>query len=606
MMKILNFQLVPVTLFVLCFSFSLRGQLHKKGLSLKAIYEPVFVGRPSDNAFNGLVRLPGGEIRHYGFAGNWDNPSSYFYICSKDNGLHWNKKIIHDTINFTGENMPPPVCSPHSGDFIRLISNSQGTFVLRSQKGIDGSYQKILIDKGSYEMVRQPIFLSKCRRMLVTCQKNWNDGEKEILQSCVFYSDDDGYNWKLSEVPVGPYFKTQWPHAKSRWQNYAVEPTIAELKNGRLWMLLRTSMDNLYESFSEDNGAAWTIPLPSRFYATLTMPTFFRLKDGRLMLFECNTTPLPEVDRSADTTISEQQKTGVTWEDVFTNRDAIHAAISEDDGKTWIGFRELYLNPLRNDSNFATSGGKELSLDKSVQQSQAVELPYGKVLVAFGQHPLVRAMIIFDPAWLYENSRSDNFARGLRNWSTFKYIDGIKGHCAYNRDSGPPIVKNPSKNSHKVLNIRRSDNPALVCQNDGAVWNFPAGLIGSFTTRIFLKSGGMGGRISLIDRWFNPTDTLAYRYAMYSLTFTGNGNIDNQPALRQGKWHELNFKWDNLLSGNCQLKIDGKIYPKQLHLNLPSENGISYVHFQSIADKEDKKGFFIESVSVKVDRFIKP
>lgn len=35
------------------------------------------------------------------------------------------------------------------------------------------------------------------------------------------------------------------------------------------------------------------------------------------------------------------------WEDVFTNRDVNHAAISEDDGKSWIGMREMVLNPLR-------------------------------------------------------------------------------------------------------------------------------------------------------------------------------------------------------------------------------------------------------------------
>jgi hypothetical protein len=360
-------------------------------------------------------------------------------------------------------------------------------------------------------------------------------------------------------------------------------------------MLLRTSMDRLYESFSTDNGTSWSAPAPSRFYSTLTMPTFFRLKDGRLLLFACNTTPLPEEDRSADTTIREEQKTGL-WDDVFTNRDAIHATISNDDGKTWIGFRELYLNPLRNESDFATRGGKEVSLDKSVHQSQAVELPYGKVLVAFGQHPLVRAMVVFDPDWLCETERSDDFTDGLRNWSTFKYIEGIKGHCAYNRDPGAPLIDNPDKKGSKILNIRHLMNPEMVCDVDGAVWNFPAALKGSFTTRILLKPGGSGGRISLIDRWFNPTDTLAYRYAIYSLKFDGNGNVGNQPVLRPGRWVELTFIWDNLQSRSCQLKINGKLYPITIPINFSSTNGINYVHFQSVTDKEDKEGYLIESV----------
>lgn len=49
-----------------------------------------------------------------------------------------------------------------------------------------------------------------------------------------------------------------------------------------------------------------------------------RLEDGRLLFFWCNTTPLPEMETA----------NGV-WDDVFTNRDVTHVAISEDDGKTW-------------------------------------------------------------------------------------------------------------------------------------------------------------------------------------------------------------------------------------------------------------------------------
>jgi hypothetical protein len=585
--------------------FGFAGGNPSKPISLRDIYAPVFVGTPPENAFHGLVQLPDGELRHYGFRGPQSNPTEHYYIFSLDNGLTWNEKGVKVTGSAkTEENGPPPARSPYSGDFLRLISGKDGTYVMRSKNGIDGEYHAVRINDERFEMIRQPLFLRIRQRILVTCGQSLVQGKDEIMQSCVFYSDDDGYHWQLARVPVGPRHEAVWPHRKTRWQNYAVEPTIAELADGRLWMLLRTSMDRLYESFSQDGGAAWSAPAPSRFYSTLTMPTFFRMKDSRLLLFWCNTTPLPEVDRSTDTTIREEQKNGL-WEDVFTNRDAIHAAISEDDGKTWIGFRELYLNPLRNERDFAMRGGTAVSLDKSVHQSQAVELPQGKVLVALGQHPLVRAMVIFDPAWLYETGRSDSFANGLKDWSTFKYIDGIKGHCAYDRDPGAPLVEYPDKDKEegrKALHIRRHNDQALVCENDGAVWNFPAGTKGTFCTSILLEPGGRGGRICLIDRWFNPIDTLAYRSAMYSLTFQGDGNIGDKPALQQGKWHELSFKWEDSRSGSCSLYIDGKPYPQPLELNVPSENGICYVHFQSIADREDQAGFLVESVKAKIWR----
>jgi hypothetical protein len=294
-----------------------------------------------------------------------------------------------------------------------------------------------------------------------------------------------------------------------------------------------------------------------------------------------------------------EQKTGL-WDDVFTNRDAIHAAISDDNGKTWKGFRELYLNPLRNERDFATRGGKEVSLDKSVHQSQAVELPYGKVLVALGQHPLVRAMVIFDPGWLYETERSDDFSEGLTNWSTFKYVEGIRGHAAYNRVPGSTLVDHPDFKNRKVLNIRHTLNDDLVCDVDGAVWNFPAAMKGSFTTRIMMKPGGKGGRISLIDRWFNPSDTLAYRYAVYTLRVDENENKSKESILQPGKWTELRFEWDDLQSGSCRLIIDSRPYPHPLPINLKSTNGINYVHFQSVSDKEDKEGYLIESVKVVI------
>jgi hypothetical protein len=606
------------TRFIFLFLFTVVSS-GLQGQNIKDIYEPVFVGRPNNNSFNGLVQLPDGELRHYGFEGSWFDSSqhTYFYIYSKDHGLTWEKRITGNPDHFTSENSPPAARSPHSGDFIRVISTGEGTFVMRSTQGIDGSYRKSLIDPLPISMIRQPYFLGSTGRILVT--GNGRSPEYQgttVLQSVVMYSDDDGFTWKKSYVPAGPRFRVKWPHKKSRWQNYAIEPAIAELGDGSIWMLMRTSQDQLYESFSADQGSTWSEPLPSRFYSTLTMPAFLRLKDGRLLLFFNSTTPLPEEDRTGDTTIHEEQKTGETWEDVFTNRDVLHATISDDDGKTWRGFREIYLNPLRNEPDFATIGGTQVSLDKSVHQCQAKELPHGKVLLALGQHPTVRAMIIFDPEWLYETGRSDNFSDGLDSWTTFKYMDGIKGHCAYDRHPGPQLVDHPDIGGRKVLPVRHLPDNELVCSVDGAVWNFPASAKGSFTTRIMLKPGGKGGRLSLMDRWFNPTDTLAYRYAMYTIKFNGEGKIENEPLqrpgdrvfpvsgpsgsdalLQPGEWVDVRFEWDDLTYGNCRVDVNGRTY--LLPLRYQSRNGINYIHFQSVANEADESGFIIESVKAE-------
>ena len=584
--------------------------------SLADIYAPMPVGTPPENAFNGLYQLPNGQLRHYGFGGLQAEPASCYYIVSRDNGLTWQRggtyspddkaeELAKNFLVARGRRSEGTAVArnPRTGSYIGISSSRGGTWLLRGLEGLDGEFEKKKINDERFGMVRQPVFLRSKNRALITTARSWVDNAgREVTQPCVLYSDDDGVSWELVKVPIGPRHEAVWPHKAIRWQNYAVEPTAIELADGRLWMLLRTSMDNLYESFSADGGMTWLKLVPSRFYCTLTMPTFFRLSDGRLLLFWCNTTPLPEVNRTNDPSVREDIRKYVlngNWEDVFTNRDAIHAAISEDDGKTWIGFRELHLNPLRNDSDFAVRRGTGESLDRSVHQSQAAELPGGKVLVALGQHPLVRTFVIFDPDWLYETKRRDDFSNGLKDWSTFKFLRGIRGHCAYNRDAGASLIDHPNDRGAKVLRIGRVENPELLCENDGAVWNFPAGLKGKFVTKIMLKPGGQGGRICLLGRWLNPTDLLAGHYAMYSITFDGQGRVDGKDFFEVGRWHELRFEWDDLQSGACKLYIDG-VQRMSLPLNRPSVNGISYAHFQSIAAKADSAGFLIESVEAKV------
>jgi len=95
---------------------------------------------------------------------------------------------------------------------------------------------------------------------------------------------------------VGPH-PISWPDKGMRNQQSVCEPTIAELSGGKLWMLLRTATDNLYEAFSEDGGETWTQPSPSQFYSYMTMPTFHRLADGRFLLFWSNTAVFPDDHR---------------------------------------------------------------------------------------------------------------------------------------------------------------------------------------------------------------------------------------------------------------------------------------------------------------------
>ncbi len=538
------------------------------------IFEPTIVGVPTVNPYNSLFMLRDGEIRHYSDDG---------FLYSKNDGRTWRNRSFSDNVgvNFTGKR--PLAMNPKTGTCIRVVSGN-GTKIQRSVDGVEGKYVSTQISDVNISMIRPAYFLPSGRAVIVAGQTG------RPFQIAVFSSFDDGVTWSTTVLPLGPAFVVAPPHKGTRWENWCLEPTIVELNDGRLWLLARTSQDEHYECFSNDLGVTWSAWQPSRFYGTLTMPTLLRLKDGRIVLFWSNTTPLPEADL-ANLPVSQNVKNGLS-EDVFTNRDAYHVAISEDDGKTWMGFRELRLNPHRNAPNF----GALAKADFSVHQGQALELPDNKILVAHGQDEIVRALVIFDADWIYEERRKSSFENNLDDWSTFKYIKGYVGHCAYNRTDGAKLISHPDKSGAKVLQIRHQLDPNLVFDKDGAVWNFPSAINGTFKTRIKLSSGGGGAQICLVDRWFNPTDPVVADYSMYVLKIPGDGNLENNVKLTPGQWYDLTFDWADSKTSECKLSINGV----SVNLNLPnlrtSINGISYVHFQALSETEDLNGFLIESV----------
>lgn len=427
------------------------------------------------------------------------------------------------------------------------------------------------------------------RRWIVPCQ--WIDPERR-QHPMVLWSDDDGHQWHTSILPAGPTHEPVWPHKGVRWQNHGCEPTVVELSTGRLWMIFRTSTDTHYESFSDDGGETWTTPGPSRFYGTITMPTLFRLSDGRILFFWCNTTPLPELDHDQQPELDKWERDG--WgEDFFTNRDAFHAAISEDDGKTWKGFREVRLSPIRNNADYRSLGGNEATLDKSMHQSQAVELPTGHVLVSHGQHPMCRRIVIFHPDWLYEQERSEDFRYGLSNVSSFQYVKSIagnfrsrSGHCCYNRIPGPLLLPSPDGERREVLHLSVRGDDRLVHQAQGVVWNFPAALAGELKVELRLVKGTAGVRICLNDRWFNPVDPVVSHFAVYTVQI----DPSNCPP---DTWQTLIFRWTDARSAAARLILGDQ--EQTLPLNAPSIHGLSYLHIQTLAPEKDKAGVYVRS-----------
>ncbi len=581
----------------------------------RRVHAPVVTGRTGIYAGRDLMMLPDGEIRHYGAHfcrdGMGRNTALPVVRRSFDYGISWIEEPV------TGRTPGASVRSPYSGDYLTLRRKMkqpenwhefwahglfplpgdvpEGVYVFRSTHP-DSGWEMEQISADPIHIQRQPLPLRNRRRWLLGSEQ-WIG---KTLHPVVLLSDDDGRSWRKIVLPPPPVHTVTWPHKGPRWLQCGCEPVIAEYPNGRLHMLLRTSTDRHWQCFSDDGGETWSAQEPSPFYAVATMPNLLTLSDGRLLAIWNNTTPLPELDHDLQPELDEDARNGV-WEDVFTNRDALHAAISEDLGKSWIGFRELLLNPVRNNNDFRTIGGSWALKDKSIHQNQALELPENKVLVALGQHPCCEALLLFDLDFLYETERREDFRSGLTNWSVHQYLRSLSGgfryagHCAWNRRPGASLVPAPDGSPREMLQIARHPDPRLLYEKEGAVWNFPASRRGRLNLRLILMPGSSGMRITLTDRWFNPVDPVVHELSPFALELDSAGRLECIPLVTPGVESEVEISYDQD-AGILRFRSGERA--GEVPLRHPVEGAISYLHLQSLAEGSDPFGVLIAAVEL--------
>lgn len=127
-----------------------------------------------------------------------------------------------------------------------------------------------------------------------------------------YVSDDQGKTWQKSNtLRLGGF----GDHAG------AMEATIVERRDQSLYMLIRTTKGNFYESISTDEGLTWSEPTDSGIQNNYCCGTLCRLKDGRIALLW-----------NQDSEIPPYNCTQITKTD---KRDELAIAFSEDDAKTW-------------------------------------------------------------------------------------------------------------------------------------------------------------------------------------------------------------------------------------------------------------------------------
>lgn len=139
------------------------------------------------------------------------------------------------------------------------------------------------------------------------------------LITCSFYSDDEGKTWKRSNwIDLGGHGH----------HDGAFEPTIAELSDGKLLMLIRTSLDRFWQAISEDGGRYWRIIQPSQIDASNSPGYLLRLRSGRLVLVWNRLNPEGGIWEKS--VMPQHTEFPSSW-----HREELSIAFSEDDGKTW-------------------------------------------------------------------------------------------------------------------------------------------------------------------------------------------------------------------------------------------------------------------------------
>lgn len=130
----------------------------------------------------------------------------------------------------------------------------------------------------------------------------WEGGD-----SYCYLSDDDGLTWRESER-VKP--------GDGSW-----EPAAIQLKDGRVLMLMRTGLGGQYKSISTDGGETWSDPVETPLKGTAAPVSISRIPTTGDLLAVWNHNP------------GNGSRTPLT------------AAVSKDEGETWVQFRNVEEKP---------------------------------------------------------------------------------------------------------------------------------------------------------------------------------------------------------------------------------------------------------------------
>lgn len=377
--------------------FGMRAR--PRPLRIDQVYEPVVLAKAPTNEAT-LVRLSSGILKIY-FIDRPGTARKMMSVQSTDNGFSWSAPS--DEFDLPGEAYyANQVMEDRNGTLhcvFHIYKNGPLGYRGRhldlwySQKKLGASWTSPrLIKEGYVGSLRGMIELPSGSLLIPMGEADTSRAirppagitDHGLFQVMTLTSSDMGKTWLRSNSTLKIPIESNWV---TRYG--AIEPHAIALKGDRVWMLIRTNKGVLYESFSADDGMHWSEAQATDLISSDSPASTVRLTDGRIILL-----------------VNRNQRHDDTRSYAAGGREALHAAVSKDEARSWNGFREVFISPN-------TSAPKRG--DRGTAYPSAIELPNGKVVFISGQGEEA-AIVAFDPNWLDEKNQID-FMKDSSQWT---------------------------------------------------------------------------------------------------------------------------------------------------------------------------------------------
>ena len=248
------------------------------------------------------------------FAGEgWDrSPARLSAKVSKDGGRSWGEPwtaVEYDAESPAGNVMSASLIRATNGDILMAyhgeLSSMQEEGTLLRRSSDEGrtwnQARRISPDSENVHAASNACFRRLRGGRIVLSSREYING---IRWPYALYSDDDGATWIAGQRVPAPDLVPKQVQAQN-----VNEPTIAELSDGRLLMMMRSVAGGHFFSYSNDEGETWSKPFMSPLRG-LVAPGY--------------------ID-----TIPSTGDTLAIWSRGLTGRTPLNSAVSRDGGKTW-------------------------------------------------------------------------------------------------------------------------------------------------------------------------------------------------------------------------------------------------------------------------------